>query len=236
MASLCRRRTADGWPVVNDLKGPSSLAPLPFKRRIADTNDTMFCKGIWPSAWMTPREPQKNAVTVYDGYVQLLSSPAPFYSLASRNLFLHRQESFRFEASLTLELPVLKPEQEAGLVCYYDENSYVSFMIRKDRSDYVCVLEERIGKENRYHEIHRFETQCSAYRFKVETEGLKRTFILMDEYETELCSYTLNDVSYLSDEGVPLNKRFTDALFGAGAYGKEAFVYRMRDVIITNHS
>ena len=230
------RWAVDGWPVVNDLKGPSSLAPLPFKRKIADADDTLFCKGIWPSAWMTPREPKENAVNVYDGYVQLLSSPAPFYSPESRNLFLHRQESFRFEASLTLDLPVLKPEQEAGLVCYYDENSYVSFMIRKDLSDYICVLEERIGKENRFHEIHRFETQCSAYRFNVETEGLKRTFILMDEYETELCRYTLNDVSYLSDEGVPLNKRFTGALFGAGAYGKESFVYRMRDVIITNHS
>ena len=229
------RWTADGWPVVNDLKGPSSLAPLPFKNKTADTNDTVFRQGIWPSAWMTPREPQENAVNVYDGYVQLLSSPAPFYSRESRNLFLHRQESFRFEASLTLDLPVLKPEQEAGLVCYYDENSYVSFMVRKDLSDYICVLEERIGKENRCHEIQRFENQCSAYRFTVETEGLKRTFILMDEHRTELCRYTLNDVSYLSDEGVPLNKRFTGALFGAGAYGKEAFVYRMRDVIITKH-
>ncbi len=130
----------------------------------------------------------------------------------------------------------MKPEQEAGLVCYYDENSYVSLMIRKDLSDYICVLKERIGKENRFHEIHRFKNQCSAYRFKTETDGLKRTFILMDEHGTELCRYTLDDVSHLSDEGVPLNKRFTGALFGAGAYGKEAFVYRMRDVIITNHA
>ena len=57
----------------------------------------------------------------------------------------------------------------------------------------------------------------------------------MDEHETELCRYILSDVSYLSDEGVPLNKRFTGALFGAGAYAKDAFVYRMRDVIVTNH-
>ena len=229
------RWTPDGWPVVNELRGPSSLALMPLKKELEESNETVFRKGIWPAAWMTPREPQDNAVTVYDGYVQLLSSPAPFHSLQSRNLFLHRQESFCFEASLTLDLPALKPEQEAGLVCYYDENSYVSFMVKKDLSDCMCVLDERIAKENRFHEIQRFENQLSSYVFKVETDGLKRTFILTDENGTELCRHTLENVSYLSNEGVSLNKRFTGALFGAGAYGREAFTYQMRDVIITKH-
>ena len=227
--------TPDGWPLVNSLKGPSVLAPKPFPERTAEqTEDSGFRAGVWPKDWMTPREPQEGAVQILDGAVRLLSSPAPLYSVDSRNLFLHRQESFRFDAEILLELPALQDDQEAGMVCYYDENTYVSFMAARRDGALMCITTEHIGHEFISREAPLGSELPERLRFKVEADGLKRVFTLSLEDGSPLHCETLANVYYLCDEGIRMGKRFTGAVFGTAAYGKEPFAYLLRSVTIHN--
>ena len=227
--------TPDGWPIVNNLQGPSVLAPKPLVDCIpAEASDTIFVPGVWPKGWMTPREPQEGAVSVSEDGIRLLSSPAPLWSTDSRNLLLHRQESFRFKAELVLELPDLEPGQEAGLVCYYDENTYVSFMVGNTEAGYSCTLTERIGTESILRESHSLDQPAHVYSFAVETDGLKRKFILCTPEGTECFTAELDNVYYLCDEGIKMGKRFTGAAFGAAAYGPHPFTYLLRSASIQN--
>ena len=227
--------TPDGWPIVNMLKGPSVLSPKPFADQIrSQADDTAFTPGVWPNGWMTPREPEEGAVIVQEDGICLKSSTAPLYSVDSRNLLLHRQESFRFDAELTLELPKLEDGQEVGLVCYYDENTWVSFMVQCGDTGYACTLTERIGTESFVRAVHPLKHPEAAYSFAVKTDGLKRAFILRSADGEEFFTAALDNVYYLCDEGIRMGKRFTGATFGAAAYGPHPFTYKLRSVTIEN--
>ena len=165
--------TPDGWPLVNGLKGPSVLQIPPFRRNsAADTllSDSSCMRPVpdpcgWmhlrsddkcasrpvpdPCGWMTPRPPQADAVRWQeDGSVLLLSSPAPLSSVDARNIFLRRQTRFDFTAQADLILPVLAPGQEAGLICYYDENTWISCTAAgREHGSFAFLVKEHIGKE-----------------------------------------------------------------------------------------
>ena len=98
---------------------------------------------------MTPRPPQTDAVRWQeDGSVLLLSSPAPLSDVDARNIFLRRQTRFDFTAQADLCLPALKPGEEAGLVCYYDENTWLSCAAAgTEDGGYTFLVKEHIGKE-----------------------------------------------------------------------------------------
>ena len=234
--------TPDGWPVVNALRGPSALAPKPFPdmdesrddAAASDAEETVFQSRCWPSGWMTPREPEPSGVTPTSSGIILRSSPFPLSSVNSRNLFLHRQEAFRFEAEITLQLPGLLSGQEAGMVSYYDENTYVFFGISMKEDGCYCSLTERIGTETIVHEPYRLPEQNYVYRFRTETDGLKRRFVLFSETGTLLREQILDNVYYLCDEGIAMGKRFTGAVFGAAAYGTTPFFYTLRSAVIRN--
>ena len=155
--------TPDGWPLVNGLKGPSVLQIPPFRRNsaadmlpsdnsAADTlpSDSSCMRPVPdPCGWMTPRPPQADAVRWQeDGSVLLLSSPAPLSSSDARNIFLRRQTRFDFTAQADLILPVLAPGQEAGLICYYDENTWISCTAAgREHGSFAFLVKEHIGKE-----------------------------------------------------------------------------------------
>ena len=225
--------TPDGWPLVNHLQGPSALAPKPFPdSSFLPSPETAFQAGIWPYGWMTPREPQPGAIQSETNGIHLLSSPAPLYSVDSRNLFLHRQERFDFTFQAKLELPSLNELDTAGIVCYYDENTYVYFHIGCQANRYYCTVEERIGLETFTHDRYELNQNETVYRFQVVTHGLQHCFTLSSADGTALYTTTLDNVYYLCDEGIKLGKRFTGAAFGTAAYGPTPFTYVLRSASI----
>ena len=226
--------TEDGWPLVNFLQGPSALSPKPLKDWIPESCDDGFHRGIWPRGWMTPREPEPGAVVPEDDGIRLLSSPAPLSSVDSRNLLLHRQENFCFTFEAVLELPPLQEGQEAGIVCYYDENTWVSLMV-SEKKGICCSVCEHIGTDSIHHALKKLPVLENRYLFKVETKGLSRTFTLSSPSGTVLHTETLDNVYYLCDEGIQMGKRFTGAVFGVAAYGPSQFAYRLISVSIQNH-
>ncbi len=226
--------TPDGWPLVNNLKGPSALQVRPLPEVSAGDIDASL-------AWLTPRPPEEGAVTFEpDGTVTLLSSPAPLASVDARNIILRRQDRFDFTSEARLALPHLIPGREAGIIGYYDENSWVlaSVYAREDGT-YGFRTTEHIGHDSIVHEdaAARVPAEEGTFTFTMETQGLARTFRIKKEdagtsrilHETKL-----TDVYYLSDEGVKMGKRFTGAMMGvAGAGGDEQFSYKLLDFTLT---
>lgn len=60
--------TADGWPIVNGLKGPSNLNLLPdLPRQEEEDFRENFKDGALSLNWMTPRPPEEGGIRVFEG-------------------------------------------------------------------------------------------------------------------------------------------------------------------------
>ena len=99
---------------------------------------------------------------------------------------------------------------------------------------FSCRVKEHIGTETITHEECVLPAQLNRYRFRVDTDGLKRVFSLRTEQGAELYSLKLDHVYYLCDEGIQMGKWFTGAVFGAAAFGTKQFEYILRSVLIEN--
>lgn len=240
--------TTDGWPIVNDLRGPSALQRKP---RIAiasaahDANATCpvseltewvddFSALTLSREWMFPREPEPDCVRLGDG-LWLKGSRLPLADVGSRNILLRRQCHFDFHTMTEMVIPNLMPGQEAGLTCYYDENTWVTCGVRGTEPEpdvtesqtprrarvMHAFVHEHIGDEDREYSLTPTMPLVpgAAIFVTVDTHGLTRTFTLAD------ASVTLDNVYYLSDEGLACGKRFTGAMVGLYAYAGEQELY-----------
>ncbi|MDE7021192.1 MAG: family 43 glycosylhydrolase [Lachnospiraceae bacterium] len=217
--------TADGWPLVNGLKGPSVLQKrpnLPVQNLPAQNMMKEF---------MTPRPPEKDAVRFENGEIVLKGSTHPLASVRSRNILVRRQSAFCFRAEAQLTVPEMKEGQEAGITCYYDENTWVCCYLSKEGEKLTVRVKEHIGKEDIEHprEILPEELVGEQFVLGVETEYLHRRFYCGKVEEEKKTLTELPNVYYLCDEGISMGKRFTGAMTGIYGYaGGEPLFIRFR--------
>ena len=140
--------TADGWPVVNGLKGPSVLQKRPDLPVWMPEEEPDIG---WNPKWMTPRAPEPEGIRFLSSGIRIKGSCFPLRDVAAKNILLQRQTSFCFTAETELVIPELTGGQEAGLVCYYDENTWVCLAVCRENSYYIQV-KEHIGDKDILHE------------------------------------------------------------------------------------
>lgn len=227
------RWTEDGWPLVNELKGPSVLQQKP--------DLPLYVPEEQPDKqWVSPREPEQDSIKIIGNKFFIKGSYAPLSSVHARNICLRRQTSFAFSAEVKMYMPRLADGQEAGITCYYDENSWVCYFLGKDGDGLYIQTKEHVGTETReYAKIYIDEeagsdkntytdginvkeeiSESRAIELGVKTQGLERQFFARlrnMSYESEI----LKDVYYLCDEGVSMGKRFTGAMVGMYAFAGE---------------
>ncbi len=231
--------TADGWPLVNMLKGPSVLQKKPDLPKWQPSGSMT---GLHPltgepcqpfdvlnADWMTPRPPVAGGIRQKDGWVILAGSREELGSMHARNILLRRQEHFRFDFSAMMKVPKLLEGQHAGILAYYDENTYVRYALKKQQDGYYVELEEHIGDIYRQAHIEKLSVvqEGSLLRLEMNTDYLMRRFSVTVgeglEQEQLLDEYLLENVYYICDEGLRKGKRFTGAMAGVYGYaGKEA--------------
>ena len=191
--------TADGWPMVNSLRGPSVLqkkllpdAPVPPR-----------------DPWVCPRQHPMRFAEIWDGRIVLQAGGA-LTDPADAHLLLHRQKEAAFTQSCVLDASQLTSGM-AGLIGYYDENSFVFFGVQKTEDGAsALVLMEQIGKERR---VRTFDVSDPAsIRLACTGKGLNRTYAA-DEKSVSLST------PYLTDEGLRMGKRFTGAMLGLACSG-----------------
>lgn len=205
--------TSDGWPMVNNGKGPSALQKKPLLPRWTANpqKQNQFL-------WMTPREPSpSDAIIMNENGIFIKSSQAPLSMVEARNILLRRQTSFDFSADVYWKWQELVEDQETGITCYYDENTWLSFGISRRNEKYIVKVTEHVGSQT----DTRFETEIDKTAdelcFSVRTKGLTREFSL-SQNENKMIIGKLDNVYYLCDEGLKKGKRFTGALIGMYAF------------------
>lgn len=214
--------TQDGWPIVNNLKGPSGANKLPkMPKNIKPT--TFDYKGIYGlnCDWHFVRNPIGEFLEVDGDKITYIAGNKDLCEIDARNVLVQRQTEFKFDASV--EVKVDKNEFiedcEAGLTCYYDTNSYIKFFITKKNNEFFVGLIERIGLEEIKHELKPIKFE-GKLKLIVKTNYLKRDFCIIDINGNSEVLYSLDEVTYLSDEGVKIGKRFTGAMIGVYALNK----------------
>ncbi|MEZ3428649.1 MAG: family 43 glycosylhydrolase [Lachnospiraceae bacterium] len=218
--------TADGWPIVNNLKGPGVLQrkpALPAGSALAGhesaVEENLFGTGnSLALEWVTPRPPEKDGIRVESGVLSLKGSRLPLSDVGARNILLRRQEHFDFTAGVRMLTVPACDGQEAGLICYYDENTWVSCGLLREQGVLYLQVREHIGDDDVIDGKRPLSGAPKTVEFAVETKGLQRTFYAsLDGKEKEELT-ALQNVYYLCDEGLKRGKRFTGAMLGVFAY------------------
>ena len=218
--------TADGWPIVNGLQGPSVLQKKPDLGNFIGEEGKKPDDGTWrddfsgtklSGEWMTPREPEKDGICLGQGGLVLKGSRFPLDRIEARNVLLRRQTDFYFDAWTEFEIPKLEQGQEIGLTCYYDENTWVCFGAAGTSGGAELIIKEHIGDEDRMSRICGVNTKLPL-QLGVETRGLERRFLYRTDGGEIRLAQVLENVYYICDEGIKKGKRFTGAMVGLYVY------------------
>ncbi len=196
--------TADGWPMVNRLNGPSCLQACPFPNMQEEETE---------NEWVAPGMDWRT-YTRFEGRTIVMSSL--LYTPGRPAFLLQRQTEKMFAQLVLLDLETIEP----GLAClcgFYDAHSFFAFGIRRDDEGIRLVLEEYMGDEHR-DRAWPLPAQGMII-LGILGNGLHRE-VSATFADTEItCEFTAD---YLCDEGVKGGKRFTGALVGLLAAGQTA--------------
>lgn len=198
--------TADGWPMVNSLKGPSCLQALPFPECPA----SVVCR----ETWISPRNDPARFMSEQGDHLILRCGPDPAGTVPC-SLLLRRQAEAVFTQSFYVRMDDAGEGAFGGLAGYYDERSFYLFGVRKEKGACSLILTEQIGSERKTQVLAVLNDP--AVCLSVRGSGLTRTLSFFrngDEHNAALIR-----TAYLCDEGLREGKRFTGAMLGIAAVG-----------------
>lgn len=202
--------TYDGWPIINKGKGPSYMAKAPL------SNYPL----IWQEPWMTARSMRPERIQIEGNQIVITGDGKDLCSRDCRSFVVKRQPDFEFSAEFEMELPAEGIAGNAGMVLYYDENTYLKFGITPKGvmvSEYIDDRYVRTVEKN----FEKKDSEKNSYRFKIVTDNLVRSFFLNDE---EIARF--EDVTCICSEGLSKGKRFTSATYGVYVHGEEKICFR----------
>lgn len=222
--------TPDEWPIVNRLQGPSCQQLKPnLPPMIISSKAEGFGKDHLSCDFMTPRTPTPDGIQVANGILSLEGSTLDLHDMHAKNILVRRQCHFVFTCSVTLDYSTLQNGQDAGMTCYYDENTYLKFGVFKKNNRYSLAVVEQIDEETPVS----FETDITeiilarmaenkpTIHLQIDTNYLRRSFLYRFDEDTNIPLGTLDNVYYICDEGIRRGKRFTGATIGVYAYAGE---------------
>ena len=233
--------TADGWPIVNNKKGPSVLQYMPNLKIQEKQNDTnWFCKVTetdseieveWNKNWMWVKTPDFSKVKPLSDGGLCLYGGTPLYEVSKNQVFVTRQTDFKQDFYVKLKEITLESDGEVGVTAYYDENTYLTFGFVERNNQYYLEVRERIGEQLRT-SMSESITKLKGIKWEnnqcimpiilfMKVNYGKREFYYGEDMNHLNYFGTLRNVNYLCDEGYHKGKRFTGAMFGIYVADKE---------------
>ncbi|MCM1063062.1 MAG: family 43 glycosylhydrolase [Eubacterium sp.] len=223
--------TADGWPLVNALQGPSELQKKPKLACRADNDADAVeascakteeaadvvgaAMGIW-GEWMTVRGTEEGRYEKQDGDIVIHGNGLDLNNLEYDTILVRPQQEFCFgfggKVSVD-DIQDVEKDWDAGLTCYYDENSYLKLALAYRSGQYGILSAEYVDDRYVTESFIPLEKETVEAEFKIVTEQLKRTLYYKCDGEWTQTA-VFEDTSYLSSEGLKKGKRFTGATAG----------------------
>jgi xylan 1,4-beta-xylosidase len=229
--------TMDGWPLVNNLKGPSTLqkkpiVPFKLEDKVEESFFDDFTHKELNLNWFTPRSWEKNGIWIENSHLFIKGSVEDLSEFGASSLVLQRQRHFSFEVIIKMKYPKLYGNQNLGLTCYYDENTYLKYGLFKNNNGYELQVHEKIGEEEKI-SLREFIKEDEYIYLKIITKGLNREFSYSYNNKSWVTLGSLENVYYICSEGIVKGKRFTGATVGMYVYsGIEAVIYGEFDFFV----
>ncbi len=238
--------TLDGWPMVNGLKGPSCVQKVPTTGYyIPEEKENVWLDEFKSKeldiSYIHPRAPEENAIQLDQGKLVIRGSKKELNTMDARNMVLRRQMDFDFSSEICMIVPKLKLGQNAGLLAYYDENTFLKFGLfanqkntNNNNANNECSIElaiyEKIGDIEILHSMETMVSKEESSTFtlenvdkielKMDVCGFIRKFYYKIGDQWKLFG-VLDQVTYLCSEGIQKGKRFTGATLGMYGVGGE---------------
>lgn len=205
--------TEDGWPLVNQLQGPSALAAKPLPEIPVNKEQGFGQKKLLPD-WYFIRNPLPQSYRVFEGKLAITPSQEWPDSRSCRQILLTRQEEDLIRVSVLLDPASLTEGTSAGLLLYYDETSWLYYGLRRRGQDLLPEFRSCLGSQTQQEigdkPVAEFSPELSCaiswpnYRFAIQVQG---ELVYQQEVRTAV----------LADEGVLQGKRFTGPGIGVFA-------------------
>lgn len=224
--------TAEGWPLINNGHGPSVMAKKPYPLSKQDPlawEDKETLEYPWmmdihtseiSKEWMAPRGIRLGDIQSTGGGIRMKGDFADLDSLDARNVILRRQTSFNFDIKSKLTILNLEEWGESGMVCYYDERTWLKFGLRKEKGCLYAFTEENRGNCKTKKELGIYKDSSDVSIF-CRIRGLTRSFVLKG-WNGTVIEARLEQVDYLCDEGYNYGKRFTGPTVGIFCLGRDS--------------
>lgn len=214
--------TKDGWPIVNNLDGPSTLQIKPELPETIweETYNDDFKEKYLSNDWLFPRSPEMDGIDIKLSFLKMKGSRFDLCSPHAKNILLRRQQHFKFDIECKMRMPKIYPGQDAGVTCYYDENTFLKFGLfatNEEQPRLLVGVREYVDgyRDGSFIEVNQKEKYIY---FKIEVNNLQRVFYVSFDGVKYTKVDVLSNVYYLCDEGLKKGKRFTGAMVGMYAY------------------
>lgn len=207
----------DGWFVINDGKGPSTVqtAPkLPVCRYPKWTRDDFDSEEL-NIHWEFVRLPARGSYSLTErpGYLRIWTQDGQLSEIRAKNILLRREQELSYTASAEVEFYPSRDGEQAGLTCYYSTATYVRFSLCYEGGRKLQLVINRNHGEELMAEVSGI-LEKPVY-LKVVVDKLRRSFFYSYDAEQWMLAGVLEDCIYLCDEGVPDDpKRHTGTLVG----------------------
>lgn len=215
----------DGWPFINHNRGPSALAPRPWASEKKPAEEG-FGKTALNKDFYFIRRAERENFELKDGRLALDASPFLPSQKEAGPILLRRQEEVRQRVSVCLETASVELGSMAGLLAYYDENSWY-FLAAERRKEAADRLRLKLLKQEGRQVSLLAEQEIADVKeltMAVKIEGFGYRFYAEDK---GALLFGFEDQStILSDEGLALGKRFTGPGIGVAGVGRGRIVYK----------
>lgn len=208
--------TPDSWFQVNEGKGPSDVQRAP---RLAETVYSIpghddFDSEALPFHWNFARNPYADnwSLTEKAGHVRIWTGDADLNTIDVQNVMIRREMHHHYSASLKLEFAPERNGEQAGLVCYYDSRCFIKLALAYDNGLKIKLSENRART---LRELTSAEAPAAKVMyFKVRVDREVRSFYYSTDNEDWTLVGTVEDATFLSDEGTQEKKAFTGTMVG----------------------
>ena len=253
--------TSDGWPLVNQLRGPSDLQKMPGiskDKEESGVGAAELCRGESESGvgaaelcrgeskscrdgqifcrdgqgdWLTVRGFVPGTFEKREGELVLQGNGKDLCAPGYACTLLQRQCESYFTVSYQAEVEAepgqrMEAEWDAGLTCYYDENSYLKLGICQRNGQAGILAAEYVDAgyvTSRFVPMDLWtdsRKKTLQAELKIETENLTRKLYVRGRDKIWRQAAVLENTVYLSSEGLKKGKRFTGAMWGVYVNGK----------------
>lgn len=234
--------TADGWPLVNSLKGPSELQKKPRLSASSETDPASMATDLPPQSDFSKSEDRKYASSDRSLWLEwstLRGAQDRFYEIQGKDVLIRGngldlntldygtilvkpQQEFRFTASVTVSIEETEApgtDWDAGMTCYYDENSYLKLALAAKGGRFGILAAEYIDDRYVTENFIPLASRPSKTELRIDTDHLRRSLCFRIGKDWEQAAVFENTI-YLCSEGLKKGKRFTGAMTGIYVNGR----------------